>query len=226
MLRLPVAEPAGSRPRFRVQGGEHVVEQAVIARLAELGRKAIHGENAPWTTLFALLFRDLYFLPVPGMLPVGGLSGPLDLGTTDFARNRATELGVRLGEIAAGAAPGLVRERFVAFEGEALAGAAWGVATGGDLATVAESLGGPALAAILGRLAWEGWAAARGLPDLLILPGPEIRWEGAIPANLPPTLLLAELKTPSDQVRDEQAVWFDHLLNAGAAVELWRIRAV
>ena len=77
---------------------------------------------------------------------------------------------------------------------------------------------------MLGRLAREGWRARRGLPDLLILPGPEVRLCQAEPADLGSGLLLAEVKGPGDQVRDAQAAWFDALLTAGAPVELWKIR--
>ena len=31
--------------------------------------------------------------------------------------------------------------------------------------------------------------------------------------------------TPGDHVRDEQAVWFDYLLSAGVAVELWSVES-
>ena len=62
------------------------IEPAVIKVLAP--RRAIHGENLLWTTLFGLVFLDLYWAPVPGMLPAPYLSGPLDLGTPHFLEHR------------------------------------------------------------------------------------------------------------------------------------------
>ncbi|MBW1877749.1 MAG: VRR-NUC domain-containing protein [Deltaproteobacteria bacterium] len=78
---------------------------------------------------------------------------------------------------------------------------------------------------ILETLLREGWRAARGLPDLVVLPGPRIRLPGAMPSRLGEGLVLAEVKGPTDSVRDEQAAWFDRLLGAGAKVELWQVSA-
>ncbi|MFH1466617.1 MAG: VRR-NUC domain-containing protein, partial [Pseudomonadota bacterium] len=126
-------------------------------------------------------------------------------------------------EVRAGAAPALVRARYQAHAGALLAGARWDLCGGEELAAIAEALGGPALAAILERLAWEGWQAARGLPDLLILPGPALVLPEAEPGALSDGLLLAEVKGPGDSVRDAQAAWFHLLLVAGAPVELWAV---
>ncbi len=221
---LPGSSAAGPRPLYDTAVGPLPVEQALVTLLTAQGRRVLHGEGAPWSTLFALLFRDLYFLPVPGMLPVPWLSGPLDVGTPAFAEQRAQPLQRRLAEIEQGCAPGRVRRTWREHRGETLAGARWNLADGDDLATLAQALGGPALASVLGRLAREGWRARRGLPDLLILPGPEVRLCQAEPADLGSGLLLAEVKGPGDQVRDAQAAWFDALLTAGAPVELWKIR--
>jgi hypothetical protein len=213
----------GARPLYRIDGQDLPVEPALVRLLAARGRRVLHAEAAPWTTLFALILRDLYFLPLPGVLPVPWLTGPLDLGTPAFAEARQGPLETRLAEVRAGAAPGLVRARFQAHAGELLAGARWELCDGAALTTIAQALGGPALARLLGRLAWEGWQAARGLPDLLILPGPELDLPEANPSRLGPGLLLAEVKGPGDSVRDAQAAWFHLLLEEGAPVELWAV---
>lgn len=226
-IELEASPQCGHRPLYRVPGDERElalpVERALVARLAGAGRRVLHGESAPWSTLFALLFRDLYFLPVPGMLPVPWLSGPLDLGRPAFAQQRRGPIERRLDEIRHGAAPQIVARRYAVHEGEALAGAHWGIATAADLVAITQALGGPALAAVLGRLAWEGWSARRGLPDLVVLPGAAIQLPDANPAALPSGLLLAEVKGPGDTVRDAQAAWFHQLLEAGAPVELWSV---
>jgi hypothetical protein len=220
---LPGAGGDGARPLYRIEGQDLPVEPALVHLLAVRGRRVQHAEAAPWTTLFALILRDLYFLPLPGVLPVPWLTGPLDLGTPAFAEARPAALEDRLAEVRAGAAPALVRARFQAHAGELLAGARWDLCDGEALAAAAEALGGPALAVVLGRLAREGWQAARGLPDLLILPGPALDLPEAAPAHLGPGLLLAEVKGPGDSVRDAQAAWFHLLLEAGAPVELWTV---
>jgi len=227
-LELTGAPTRSHRPLYRVQVEDLLadlpVEQAIVASIPD--RRVLHGESAPWTTLFALLLHELYFLPVPGMLPVAWLSGPLDIGRPAFAEQRRAPLERLLADIRDGAGPGLVRTRHKALAGQDLAGARWQTASAEELEVIASALGGAALARILQRLAEEGWQASRGLPDLVILPGPPAPVPGAAAGVLPPGLLLAEVKGPGDQVRDAQAAWFHLLLEARVTVELWRVRRV
>jgi len=227
-LELTGAPTRSHRPLYRVQVGDLPadlpVEQAIVASIPD--RRVLHGESAPWTTLFALLLHELYFLPIPGMLPVAWLSGPLDIGRPAFAEQRRAPLERLLTDIRDGAGPSLVRQRHQALAGQALAGARWQAASAKELEAIASALGGAALARILRRLAEEGWQASRGLPDLVILPGPRTPAPGPAAGVLPPGLLLAEVKGPGDQVRDAQAAWFHLLLEAQVTVELWRVRRV
>ncbi len=226
-LALPAAAGArrSHRPLYRVsvddQAVDLPVEAAVVAALP--GRRVLHGESAPWTTLFALLLHELYFLPIPGMLPVPWLSGPLDIGRPAFAEQRREPLEQRLAAIRAGLPAGEVRDLHASLHGQAIAGAHWHIADADALEAIVEALGGPALATILGRLAHEGWQAARGLPDLVVLPGEPIAGPGSGAGTIPPHLLLAEVKGPGDQVRDAQAAWFHLLIEAKVPVELWRV---
>ena len=59
--------------------------------------------------------------------------------------------------------------------------------------------------------------------DLVILPGPDVSLPRGHPRRLPPGLVAAELKGPTDALRDHQADWLDTLSAAGVAVELWEI---
>lgn len=224
-LALPGAATGGARPRYRTPAGAVPVEEAVAHEVEAAGRHVLRGESAPWTTLFALLLYDLYWLPVPGMLPVPYMRGPLDLGRPDFALNREAALQKRLTEIAQGAAPEEVERAYAAHYGEDVRGARWKWLDAAELAALCRGLGGAAVARVLERLAREGWRARRGLPDLVILPGEACSLGRADPEPLGPEARLVEVKGPTDQVRDEQAIWFDHLLEAGVAVELWRVRA-
>lgn len=217
----PRSEGAEGRRRWQGPEGAASIEDAVVAMLRASGRRALHAEASPWTTLFVLFFRDILFMPLPGVLPVRGLAGPLDLGGAGFYERRREWIEPRLVILAQGGGAELLRGGALAHRGEALAGADWSL-DDETLLCIVEGLPGPALATILGRLAREGFAARRGLPDILVLPGAETRWEKAFPAFLPGTLLLAELKGPGDHVRDEQAIWFHKLLGAGLRVELWR----
>lgn len=217
-LQLTATGSVGARPSWEVEG--LTIEQAVVHRLAP--RPALHGENALWTTLFGLLFFDLYWLPVRDMLPVPFLAGPLDLGSPDFALNRKGAVEARLEAIAAGQGPAHMRAVWERHAGAQVAGVDWSLASIDALCAIADGCG-PALVEILGRLTREGWSIARGLPDLVILPGVATRIEGAVPGHLDEGLLFAEIKGPTDALRDDQRVWLDRLLAAGLRVELWQV---
>ena len=191
----------------------HRIEAAVIDHLAP--RRALHGENALWTTLFGLVFLDLYWMPVHGMLPAPYLSGPLDLGTPAFRENRIAAVTARMAQDL----EAVVRANHATYEGCIASGVWWGL----DL----EVLAGVANAGkpILRRLLREGWGASRGLPDLAILSGAAQKVPDLFPSRLTPDLLLVEVKGPNDQVRDEQAVWHDYLVSEGVPLEIWRIKA-
>lgn len=219
---LSPAPPDGPRPRWTTSRGDEVVEDALITALADAGRAAVHGEGALWTTLFALLFADAYFLPVSGALPARLLPGPLDVGTPAFAARREDAVAEVLAAVAAGEAPDRVRVADARWRGVVLAGAAWGRCDGDTLARIAAALGPVALGCVLDRLLREGWSAARGLADLVVLDGPPVTLP-ARPARLAAAARLVEVKGPGDTVRDDQAAWFDRLLAAGVPVELWRV---
>ncbi|NCG17716.1 MAG: hypothetical protein GWP91_01700, partial [Rhodobacterales bacterium] len=222
-VRLQSIVGDGPRPIWRVDGRDWTIEAAVVAELTSLGRVALHVENALWTTLFALLFADTYFLPVPNSLPVRWLSGPLDLGSPRFYTARRAAVDQQLSAIKAGAASDLLSHTWQTRYGQRLGGCHWGLTTADHLRRIVQGLGPKPLVEILLRLLKEGWRAARGLPDLVILPGPEIRLRHALPSKLSAGLHLVEVKGPTDSVRDAQAVWFDHLLVAQAPISLWEV---
>ncbi len=223
-LRLPRAQLDGPRPGYRADGQITTVEAAVQHTLAASGRRALHVEGGLWRTLFALLFAEVYFLPVPGALPARFLAGPLDLGTPAFVERRADAVASVLAAVRRGEAADRVRLSDERWRGFRLRGARWDIAPG-DLQAVAAAMPPSALVAVLERLL-QGRAASRGLPDLVVLPGPAVRIPDALPSKLGEGLLLAEVKGPGDTVRDAQAVWFDRLLGAGAPVELWNVAGV
>ncbi|HNH46199.1 MAG TPA: VRR-NUC domain-containing protein, partial [Myxococcota bacterium] len=213
-LRLRRAETVRGRPGWQTGEGSRVVEEAVILELAGAGIEAIHSENWLWTSIFALVFRDLYWLPVPEMLPGPYLLGPLDLGTPAFYQNRAEAIDTRLAQLRD---LGVVAF-LTGWQKETLAGLVDGEAA----LRVASRLPAALVARILGRLAKEGWASARGLPDLLIF-GDGRRVEGLIPPTLATGVLLAEVKGPTDSLQDGQRVWLQYLRDGQENVELWHV---
>lgn len=220
-LDLVGATPSGARPLF---GPEAMpVESAVVHHLADQGRLALHAEGGLWRHLFGLLFAPhAFFVPV-GQLPGPYLSGPLDLGTPDFAARRPQAVATTLERVGSGGAEALVRCSWERYGGCRLAGVHW-TTLDADLALV-RALPTPLLLRILRAFLDRGWRAARGLPDLLILPGPSVRLPGAFPSRLPADPMLAEVKTTNDTLSDDQRWWLAHL-EPSARVEVWRIRAV
>jgi hypothetical protein len=210
----------GRRPLF---GAGLPVEPATIALLAEVGRTAIHAEGALWRHLYGLcLAPDAYFVPV-GQLPAHYLSGPLDVGSPAFRERRDRPVAHVLAEVRAGRAAALVRRCHERFAGTRLAGVGWRDLDA-DLALV-DAVGPALLHRVLEILLARGWRATAGMPDLLVLPGPEVRLPGAMPGRLAPHTQLAELKTPTDTLSDAQRWWIERL-EPVVPVEVWHIRPV
>lgn len=212
--------PAGPKQRSRPTWGEPPlpIERAVLRHCGP--RLGEFAENGLWTTIFGLVCFDLLWLPIPGMLPVPGMDGPLDLGTAAFVRQRAAPFAERLEQLRQGLGAEILARHHAQWGGAQVRGVhAFPLET---LLAVTEACG-PALAAVVERLGKEGWSAARGLPDLVFLPGEHGVVPDLVPSRLPEGLLLVEVKGPTDALRDAQRVWHDHLLRAGLAVEIWKV---
>jgi hypothetical protein len=223
-LRLEARASDALRPRF----GEHheTVEAAVIRALGGVGRRALFAEGGLWRTILGLLFAEVMFTQVDGQLPVPYLAGPLDWGTPAFVARRAEAVAAVWAEVESGAAPFRLAEAMTRLAGTVIRGVRWDVATADELVAVAGAMSGTALRALLEPLLSHGSRAARGLPDLVVLPGARERLSGAFPSVLPSELFFVEVKTPNDALRDEQAVWHDRLLRVGFVVERWQVSAV
>jgi hypothetical protein len=221
---LPASRATSSRPRWQGPEGEALtVEAAVLRHLARAGRRALHAEGTPFCTLATALCAELYFLPVPGALPVRFLAGPLDLGTPQFRARRAEPLQQLLSAIDRGEAPELVARADARWRGTRLHGARWDVVDAPTLVELARGLGPAGTRTLVEAFLEHGLGQSAGLPDLVVLPGERVRLGFAWPGWLPETLLLVEIKGPGDTVRDEQRVWHDRLLAARVPVELWEV---
>lgn len=222
-LRLEPVGTDGPRPRWKAGDGEAHVEQAVAVRLAELGRRAVRAEGGLIRTLYALLFAEAAFLPVPGALPVPHLDGPLDLGTPAFAERRRSAVDAVLDRIDAGEGPELIASACARWHGVRLAGVSRDLSDPEPWVRVACALGPVGLRAVLDPLLERGWGAARGLPDLLLLDGPPVRLEHGHPKRIGPDACWIEVKGPGDTLRDGQRLWIDHLTRRGCGVEQWSV---
>lgn len=220
---LPAGPMVGQRPGYAM--GEDVVpvEEATVRWLEQHGRRALHVEGALWTTLFALLFAEAWFLQVPGALPVRFLDAPLDLGTPAFRERRRETVDRILQALHEGEGTRRLAQAWERLHGTRLAGVSWQLAPLEVLLEVTDGLGGSGLARVMEALLDGGRAGAGGLPDLVVLPGAEVRLDGSHPSKLGSGLLLAEVKGPGDTLRDAQAVWLHRLLQAGVPAELWEV---
>jgi hypothetical protein len=214
---------AGPRPRWRVAGRDLLVEDAVVALVQASGRRALRCEGPLVRALFSVVFVDAVLAPLPGALPVPRLPGPLDLGTPDFAARRPAWIQPALDAVAAGAAPSLVRAGCARLAGVRLAGLELPVDDPEPLVAFADALGPAGVRALLVPLLRDGPRVAAGLPDLFLLPGPEVRIDAALPARLPEGPLFVEVKGPGDALRDAQRAWIDRLLAAELSVEVWDV---
>jgi len=220
-VRLPRQESLETRPRWGPEG--RTIEAAVCRWLRQQGRRARHGEGRPFSTMFALLFADVLFMPVPGALPVRYLTRPLDFGTEAFRERRRDAIdevwaGVRRGE-----APSRIRDAWHRWSGVRLVGANWAHATLPELLALAQHLEPDGLRAILEPMLGPGTRHHAGLPDLVVWPGPAVRLPEALPSRLGEGLCLVEIKGPTDRLRDPQRVWLDRLVRAGVRTELWEV---
>jgi hypothetical protein len=223
-FELPPGSRKGVRPTFRIAGTDRHVEAAIASLLGRSRRCAIHGEGRLWTMIFALVFAErVSFLPIPGQLPIRGLSGPLDIGTPAFFRRREAAIGQTLQMIRDGHAAQLIRSSYATFEGYQLAGVDWSLARLDDLCSLTSGLGPKPLISILERLLHEGWSAARGLPDLIVLPGDPVELP-SFPRHLDAGLYFVEVKGPTDTLQDAQRLWLHILLSHSLNVEVWQAR--
>lgn len=220
-LLLKPAPSDGPRPLWHTPEGARPVEAAVSAVVEGAGRRVVQAEGPLWATLFALLFAEVYFLPVPGQLPVRRLAGPLDLRGPEFAERRRGPVDAVLAGVAAGEGPSRAAAAFERWQGVRLSGARW-LWPVQDLVAVIEGAGPAVVVRILETMLTRGRRATRGLPDLIVLQGDPVALDSR-PAKLGPGLVFAEVKGPGDTIRDEQRWWFGELATAGAAVELWRV---
>ena len=196
-------------------GGPTSIELAVVDTLRAAGRRCLHAENWLWTGVFALVFRAAYFMPVRGMLPTPRRAGPVDLGSPSFYEKRRAFCDEQLLELELlGLRPFVDRWR-----GEHLDG----LFRSEQVVEHAGELSGPFLAKVLRPLLTFGWSTARGLPDLLVLPGRTARLPHAIPTRIPEEAFFAEIKGPTDALRDGQRLWHDRLVRATIHVELWHV---
>ena len=196
------------------------IERAVVARLKAMGRAAIRSENELWTTLFVLIYEPVFFADIDNAWPAPLLSRPADLGTPSFISRRKSQLTAHHALLEAQGAGPVLTEAWNKRYGQRISGVYWRRWQLRELVEVVESLGVEALRAVLFPFLKTWRQAAKGLPDLVILPGPTTT-VGGEPVSA--GLTFVEIKGPGDTIRDAQRWWLGRLRGAGIAAEVWRV---
>jgi len=219
-LRKGKSRTVGVRKNTNGWGEGMPIEAAVIETVK--GRDMVHAEGRLWTSLFGLLFFDLLWLPVPGMLPVACLAGPLDLGRPGFRVRRREAFDKRIRALAAGRGQAWVKKSLKA-RGVRIRGLDWELATDRQWQQLVACLPGEMLSGTMRILGEEGFGAASGLPDLFLWPGKAQRLPFSFPQKLQSCAMLVEVKGPGDDLKDNQRVWHDRLVAWNFPIEVWQV---
>ncbi|KAJ2483286.1 hypothetical protein IWW56_000478 [Coemansia sp. RSA 2131] len=187
------------------------VEQLALWRYRELGYTGMHSENTMITTLFVLLFWDIVFYPLPGVLDTEYQSQPLDMGSESFYFSRRAMIEQRLAEITDGHFVQSIQAVYEKQHGVECVGVSWDLPCD-QLQTIATHLGGKRLAAVCRVLATEYRLKRSGFPDLCL-------WN-----DQTGHVLFAEVKGPKDKLSETQRDWLDILLANSIDVEVCHVR--
>lgn len=222
-LRGEVVSRDGARPQWASPQGRATLERAVVEQLARAGRRSWVAEGAPWRTIWGLWMAEALFAPVPGALPVARLDRPVDLGHEGWVARRERWIGPLREELAGGGGVARLRRTWAQVADRRIVGvdtARWSL---DDLVAILEGLPVASHGALLEAGLASPRGAWRGMPDLVVAPGAPVTVEGLLPAVLPTSTLLVELKGPGDTLRPVQGEVHDRLLGWGLAVERWEV---
>ncbi|KAG6816690.1 hypothetical protein H0H87_003778 [Tephrocybe sp. NHM501043] len=190
------------------------VEQRALEYYEDLGFKGFHSETRILTTLFALLLWDIIFVDVPGAFETAHQVAPLDLMEDSFYRARKDLIETRLEEIKQTSRAQEIAEWHDDLHREKntwCVGVRWDICTKEHLLEIIECLGGEPLS-LLCRLFCEDYGGrSSGVPDLIV-------WN-----STRKVCKFVEVKGPGDSASDNQKLWFDSLLGAGADVEVCKV---
>ncbi|KAK9433854.1 hypothetical protein V1505DRAFT_336291 [Lipomyces doorenjongii] len=192
-----------------LEGEECSVEEMCLSNYRALGWKGYHTEGGIIKTIFAYIFWDILFLPVPYVFETEFQRAPLDLTTEAFYLSRASEINRRLADIENNLAAKFIFEVYDReFERKTeCVGMDWNFDIH-EVLEAAECIGGHALSAICKVFCEEYGHRSAGMPDLFLWK-PEQK-----------KCLFSEVKSENDRLSDTQRLWIDVLVGASVLVEL------
>jgi hypothetical protein len=172
------------------------VEERVLRLFSQKGLPGFEAENRFWTSLFALLFWDIIFSPVPRAFGHPFQSGPSDLFSAGFRPAREPAISKRLAELASTDDwRDRLLERYHQKHGIANALVTWEALPIHHFSKAVQVIPGSHLAAICDRLSQNPGGFKTGFPDLFLF------------TSNPCGYLLAEVKSPNDRLQNNQKSW-------------------
>ena len=182
--------------QYQSEGYKGFVALIPTLCLADLSYPRLHSEGRVLTTLFALLFFDIIFTPIPGAFETPYQVAPLDIGSDTFYLARRDLIDARLDEIAAGHAPEI---GLATWDRESAAktwcvGLRWDLLTREDWEEILAYWEPAALALVCRTLAEDFVNRTSGVPDLFL-------WHGG-----KRECKFVEVKGPGDHLQENQKV--------------------
>ncbi|KAK9382266.1 uncharacterized protein V2V93DRAFT_366864 [Kockiozyma suomiensis] len=185
------------------------VEEMCLSNYRKLGWQGYHTEGGLLKTIFAYLFYDIIFLPVPFVFETEFQNAPLDLATDAFYFSRASEINHRLADIQNGYTRDIIMETYEREHERQTecVGLDWRFDIR-EILEAAECIGNSPLSVLCRVFSEEYQYRGSGLPDLFL-------WNYEQKKSL-----FSEVKSENDRLSDTQRLWIDVLINAGVDVEL------
>ncbi|PFH51675.1 hypothetical protein AMATHDRAFT_58424 [Amanita thiersii Skay4041] len=189
------------------------VETCALQHYETLGFKGFHAETRILTTIFSLLFWDVIFADVPGAFETPYQTAPLDLVEDTFYYTRKELIEERIEQIRDGYAREILEKHDQQHRDRQTfcIGLRWDICEATDLVEIVECLGGHTLSLICRLFCEDYGGRSSGVPDLVV-------W-----STDQGICKFVEVKGPGDRPQENQKLWFDSLLRAGALVEICHV---
>jgi Fanconi-associated nuclease 1 len=142
-------------------------EEYALQHFKQEGWKSYHSEVEILTTIFALTFLDILFLPLPGVFETPFQTHPLDLGTEVFYKSRKFYIDTRLKEIESEDFEHYLQTHYTEQYSKRtnVIGLSWEFGLD-DLIEISDCIGGAALSRIFKLFCHDYFSYNAGMPDL------------------------------------------------------------
>ncbi len=168
------------------------IEEFVLNRYMQEGYSGFYSENGIWKALFALLFWDVMFMPVPEVFFNPFQRGPVDLFTSEFRSKRNTAFEQRMAELQTANLQSIVSDMYKLKYTTANALINWKYLDPAHLDLITGLIPRSDILAVMDLMSNNLKDLKTGFPDLVVFD----------PEKL--TYCLVEVKGPGDQLRPNQ----------------------